>query len=251
MSTDVRDMEKGAVEAAVAAAGELRGVVSGLSAALVWGWSVKHVPTVAEITVPANRHWHRRCHPGVKLRRLDLHPGDVDGFVTTQLRTVLDCARKLPFDEALSVADSALHHGLDPEELTRAAARTLGRGAANIRRIADLANGAADNAFESCLRAIAIQVPGLSVSPQISIRVPTFLGRPDLVDEHLRIIIEADSFEFHGTRQALMADAQRYNRFVANGWIVLRFTWEDVMHHPDLVYEVLVDVVAERTRTAG
>lgn len=251
MSTYVRDMEKGAIEAAVAAAGELRGVISGLSAALMWGWSVKHVPTVAEITVPANRHWHRKRHPGVRLRRLDLHPGDIDGVVTTRLRTVLDCARKLPFDEALCVADSALHNGLDPDELIAAGNRTLGRGAANIRRIAALANGAADNAFESCLRAIAIQVPGLSVTPQVSIREPGFLGRPDLVDEHLRIIIEADSFEFHGTRQALVADAQRYNRFVANGWLVLRFTWEDVMLHPELVYEVLVDVVAERTRIAG
>ena len=251
MSIYVREAEKGAAEAAVAAAGDLRGVVSGLSAAVVWGWSVKHVPTVAEVTVPADRHWHRKRHPGVRIRRLDLHPSDVDGLVTTPVRTVLDCARRLPFDEALCVADSALHNGLDPDELAATADRTLGRGAANVRRIAALANGAAENAFESCLRAIAIQVPGLSVTPQVAIREPAFLGRPDLVDVALRIIIEADSFEFHGTRQALVTDAQRYNRFVANGWLVLRFTWEDVMHHPDLVHEVLVDVVAERTRTAG
>ena len=61
----------------------------------------------------------------------------------------------------------------------------------------------------------------------------TFLGRPDLVDEHLRIVVEADSFEWHGERAALRADARRYNAFVVNGWLVLRFCWEDVMFHPD------------------
>ena len=136
MSINVRDNEKALAEAAAAAAGELRGIVSGLSAAVMWSWSVKHVPTVPEVTVPANRHWHRNRPRGVKLRRLDLHPGDVDGIVTTRLRTVLDCTRKLPFDEALCVADSALRSGLDPDEFAIAASRTLGRGAANIRRIA-------------------------------------------------------------------------------------------------------------------
>ena len=36
---------------------------------------------------------------------------DVEGWATSKVRTVLDCAAELPFDEALAVADSALRHG--------------------------------------------------------------------------------------------------------------------------------------------
>ncbi len=68
--------------------------------------------------------------------------------------------------------------------------------------------------------------------------------RPDLVDDDLGVAIEADSFEWHGGRAALSKDARRYNLLVVGGWLVLRFSWEDVMFHPDYVREVLVAVVA-------
>ena len=37
-----------------------------------------------------------------------------------------------------------------------------------------------------------------------------------------RLILEADSFEWHGSRRALVRDARRYNNFVIAGWLVLR-----------------------------
>ena len=53
-----------------------------------------------------------------------------------------------------------------------------------------------------------MDLPGLTVEPQVSIRAGhEFLGRPDLVDERLGIILEADSFEWHGDRAALARDA--------------------------------------------
>lgn len=245
----MNEEEKALAVAAIAAAEQLRGVVSGLSAALVWGWSVKHVPLRPEVTIPRSRRIRRSIARGVVVRRLDIPACDVDGVVTTRLRTVIDCSRKLPFDEALCVADSALRLGVGREELVAAADRTFGPGAGSVRRVAHLAHQGAANAFESCLRAIAIQVDGLEVEPQVRIAEPDFLGRVDLADRRLRIIIEADSFEFHGTRRALVEDAGRYNRFVAAGWIVLRFTWEDVMLHPEVVHEALSGAVADRLRS--
>ncbi len=44
--------------------------------------------------------------------RVDLPDSDVEGRVTTPLRTVIDCSRTLPFPEGLAVADSALRRGL-------------------------------------------------------------------------------------------------------------------------------------------
>lgn len=83
--------------------------------------------------------------------------------------------------------------------------------------------------------------------PQVAIRDPHFLGRPDLVDEKLRIVLEADSFEWHGSRFALARDARRYNRLAVRGWLVLRFAWEDVVLHPEDVRVVLTAAVHERT----
>ncbi|TQL69720.1 uncharacterized protein DUF559 [Nocardioides albertanoniae] len=245
----MNDDEKAVARAAVEAAERLRGVVSGLSAALLWGWSLKHVPSRPEVSIPKTRRVRRKRAQGVVVRRLDIPPCDIEGPVTTKLRTALDCLRRLPFDEALCVADSALRLGVERDELVAAAERTLGPGAGNVRRVAHLAHGGAANAFESCLRVIALQVDGLDVEPQVRIAEPDFLGRVDLADRRLRIIVEADSFEFHGTRRALVEDAGRYNRFVAAGWIVLRFTWEDVMLHPEVVREVLEGAVADRVRS--
>lgn len=102
----------------------------------------------------------------------------------------------------------------------------------------------AANPFESVARAIALDVPGLQVTPQVTIRESGLVARCDLVDERLRIVIEADSFEWHGGRAALARDARRYNLLTVNGWIVLRFAWEQVMHEPAFVREVLVAAVA-------
>jgi len=70
------------------------------------------------------------------------------------------------------------------------------------------------------------------------------IGYADLADPDLRLAIEADSYEFHAGRGAFRADVHRYNAFVRDGWVVLRFLWADVMHQPDYVRAVLTDVVA-------
>lgn len=87
-------------------------------------------------------------------------------------------------------------------------------------------------------------MPGLDVEPQVLITDGDFTVRPDLVDPRRRVVLEADSFEWHGKRSALASDTRRYNMLVINRWIVLRFCYEDVMFHPDEVRRVLVAVAA-------
>ena len=66
--------------------------------------------------------------------------------------------------------------------------------------------------------------------------------RPDLVDARLKIALEADSFEHHGSRKALVLDCVRYDNLVADGWTVLRFAWEQVMYEPAWVRSTLLAV---------
>lgn len=175
------------------------------------------------------------------LHRGDLLPDEVRGLVTSREVTLVQCLRTLPFDEALAVADSALRNGEPPSTLRRIRASVRGPGAPGVRRVCDEATDLAANPFESVLRAIALDVPGLRVEPQ---RYVAESVRPDLVDLDLGLVLEADSFEWHGGRAELRRDARRYNQMVTDGWIVLRFAWEDVMFDQDRVRSCLVAAVA-------
>lgn len=230
-----------------AAAVALHGVLSHRSAALAHGWAVHTAPSKPEITVARSRRIAPVRHADVLLHRADLAPDDLDGHLTSADRTLVDCLRSLPFAEALAVADSALRSGFRPERLLALARDARGPGSPQVRRVAALADGRAANPFESALRAICLGVGGLEVVPQLDVFDPGWLGRPDLVSVRLRVVLEADSFEWHGRREALERDARRYNAFVAAGWLILRFTWSDVMFRPDEVARTLASVVERRT----
>jgi very-short-patch-repair endonuclease len=231
---------------------EVTGHVCLVSAALAHGWKVKTVPERPQIAVPKDRRIDAARRDEMHLTWVDLRDEHVEGLCTTAARTLEMCGRRLPFDEALTIADSALRDGFPRPELDALARAARGPGAARLRRVAAHADGRADNPFESVLRATALDVPGLHVVPQVRIRGDLGLVvRSDLVDQRLRIVLEADSFEWHGDRAALRRDARRYDLLVANGWIVLRFAWEDVMHDQAWVRSVLAATVTRTERTVG
>ena len=73
----------------------------------------------------------------------------------------------------------------------------------------------------------------------------------DLADETLELVLEADSFEFHGERVAFGRDCERYDELVSRGWLVLRFTWEQVMLRPAWVARVIERTVRRRQAERG
>jgi very-short-patch-repair endonuclease len=185
----------------------------------------------------------------VRVRFVDLPPEDVSRAAVVPGAAVMQCAARMPFDEALAVADSALRHrDVGPRELLDRAESMPARNRTRCLRVAENADGRAANPFESVLRAIAIDVPGLQVEPQVWV---DGIGRPDLLDRTRRIVLEADSFEFHGRRQALKGDCERYNAFVTAGWTVIRFAWEHVMFEPSYVGSVLHAVVQPPAQALG
>ncbi len=230
--------------AGLKAAASLSGHASHRSAAAAHGWEIGTQPEQPEVVVPRNRKVEPHRRHGVDLRWRDLDPHEKDGLVTSKHRTVIDCAKDLPFTEALAVADSALRHGdVDLDELARLAHRLPSTGRAQGLRVVEHASPLADNPFESMLRALALDVPGLEVRPQVWIEELGFRGRPDLVDVTRRIVIEAESFEFHGKRRALKHDCERYTGLTVRGWTVVRFAWEHVMFEQDYVRQALLALV--------
>ena len=222
------------------AAVRLTAVVCLRSAAAHHGWELKTQPSVPDLMVRRGRKLSPGQRVGVSVHWANLAPDQVEAGVTTPLRTLVDCARALPFDEALAIADSALRSGA----VTRAELEGIdvrGAGAHAVRRVLEHADARATNPFESVLRALCIDA-GLAVTPQAVLDLGTGEVRPDLVCPVLRLVLEADSWTFHATRKAHRRDCARYNLLVVRGWRVLRFTWEQVMHDQRYVRWVLAEL---------
>ncbi len=61
----------------------------------------------------------------------------------------------------------------------------------------------------------------------------------DAVWTQQRVVVELDGYEFHRTRGAFERDRERDARLAADGWLVLRFSWRQVIHEPETVIEAL------------
>jgi very-short-patch-repair endonuclease len=225
-----------------AAARAQGGVVSHVSAAVLHGFSVLELPAKPHITVPRGQH-RRLSSVDCELHWADGVPSD--GRVTGKLRTVLDCARTLPFDAALAIADSALRLGaVDRSQLLIGAAELSGPGCLRARRVAAAADGRAESPLESVLRSILIEADIDGFEPQVVVRDDGFSARIDLGHPGLLIALEADSFAHHGTRKALTRDCRRHVNLTIRGWRLLRFSWEDVMFDREWVVDVIRQAVA-------
>ncbi|MDR7252092.1 very-short-patch-repair endonuclease [Nocardioides sp. BE266] len=207
---------------------EVGGHLRLLSAAAHLGWETQWPARYPQVVARAKPE-----HPVDGELVCDTLPrNDLDGWSTSHLRTVLDCAAELPFSEALAVADSALRHGDLTHDDLMASLRP--DTPAHVRKVLEHATHLAANPFESALRAILVDA-GIDVVPQWETTVSGVTYHPDLADPFHALAIEADSWAFHAGRPEHDADCLRYNALVVAGWTVLRFTWEQVMFAPDVV----------------
>jgi very-short-patch-repair endonuclease len=235
-----------ALPPALKTATALSGVLSHENAAEYWLLKTVARPTTVHVTVPPGAH--RPAKKGVTLH----YAQTSDEGVTSPLRTVLDCARTMPFREGLAIADSALRGELvSKEELLEAAHRLTNRGSRRALSVIQHSTPEAANPFESALRAVTITAGLDGFVPQLLICEDALNYRVDLGDPVLRLVAEADSFEFHGSPQALEMDCRRYDELISRGWLVLRFSWGQVMFDPEWVRDKLVATYSLRAGQRG
>lgn len=220
------------------AAARVAGSLSHVSAAQHHGWKVKRPPEKIQVVVPRGRRLSTERREG-----LEIFHGPIDGIVTDKVRTVIDCARLLPFDEALGIADSALRDpAVTMEALLEAARASPRTGRSRVLRVLKYADPGAANTFETSLRALCIEA-GFNVETQVKI------GHAfcDVADRTRRVAIEGDSYRYHSDPDGFYRDVRRHTGFARRGWLVLRFTVEDVLESPDYVLAVLHDVLIQRS----
>jgi very-short-patch-repair endonuclease len=121
-----------------------------------------------------------------------------------------------------------------------------GPGCPNARRTAAAATRLSGSFLESILRALLIEAGIDGFEPQVLVSNGRFRARVDLGHRRARLALEADGFEFHGSRRDFAADCHRYDELVAAGWLVLRLTYEQVIGDPAWVVATVRGALAQR-----
>jgi len=222
------------------------GVLSHTSAALAWRLPVLAAPPKPHVTIPPNRN--AKAGPPAVLHWADLPAIDRSRGRTSLERTVIDCARMLPFGEALAVADAALTTGrLTAEELVAATVRSRDRDRPNAVKVATAADARSESFLESILRSLLLETDIGGFEPQVHVDTPGGRVRVDLGNRAVRIALEADGYAFHGSPAKFVQDCRRYDDLVSAGWLVLRFAYQQVLGDPEWVIATIRSALAQRS----
>lgn len=150
----------------------------------------------------------------------------------TAFRCALRCADR---EQLVAIADSLLHRGL----ASLAELRAWAAGAPDARRRwLDLLDDRAESGTESMVR-LRLRPLGISLRVQVQVwrgrRVDLLIGD--------RLIIECDSVEHHTDLAAYQRDRRYDRRHVAEGYLVLRLTWQQVHDEwPEIEQQILAIV---------
>lgn len=234
--------------------------ISGLSAAYLWGVDLLPLGGTAPVSVVLPEPARMRPHPRIRVSYAPLSgPQDVTTFanlpLTTGVRTAFDLGRQLRRAEALVAVDALLHRRVAKRAVLAnyLDARPGWAGNVQLREVLSLAEPLSESPMETRLRLILHDagLPTVTVQHDIADeRSGRFLARVDLAYPGLRIAIEYEG-DHHRERAHFRRDVARLNALRAAGWLVLRFTADDVLGQPGRVVEQVVAAIDERRGRAG
>jgi hypothetical protein len=220
-------------------------VVSGRSAAVLWGVDLAGAEDDVELTVPPTGHPRRV--PGLRVRRASL-PGEHvlerrGVLVTSAAATAVRLAAMLPLDDAVVAVDQVIATGAVALEPVRAlAAVARGRGCARARAACALADGRAGSPRETRLR-LMIGRSGLPQPvAQFTVRHEgRFVARVDFAWPEHRLALEYDGL-WHAESGQFAKDRQRLNELRAADWDVL-FVTSGHLRRPDGLFAQLARIL--------
>ena len=169
--------------------------------------------------------------------------------VTTPMRVAVDLGAVVSAEVVETVLDRAeiarLFTVAAVEWELAAVARPGRRGAGPLRTVLDrraLLDSPPDGMLEPRFARLLKQA---GLPPAVfQLRVGRY--EIDFAYPELMIAIEVDGYGPHASRRAFQSDRDRQNVLVGRGWMVLRFTWADVVRRPDHVARVIRSAIGQR-----
>lgn len=238
--------------AALLAAGK-GAVLSHSSAARRLGLAVPRDESV-HITISASRKAKVR---GAKVwRSRNLGRSDITNRgcvrLTKVARTMIDLASILDDGWLRAALDSAIR--LNRSNLGWISRLLAGRrpGRRGVRRLRALVDEyrRGDEVPDSVLESLALELAkATGHAPQLHYNVlegARHVAEVDLAWPELRLCVQLDGYQHHGTREAFVSDRVRDRALFRLGWSTLRFSSEDVIGDPDAVVDDFVLAVQSR-----
>ena len=190
----------------------------------------------------------------IRHRSLDLVAGDIETVrdipTTSVPRLLVDIGAVLPVVLVERLVERAVGRQLtNPGELAAMlyrVARKGRRGAGALRQVLRQ-RGLGSRAGESELEEIFVRLCSTFGVPLPSFQHWIVVGgqwrKLDFAYVDEKIAIEIDGYEFHTSRTAFVDDRVRQNDLIAAGWRVLRFTYDQLVRHPETVIRQLLAVL--------
>jgi len=226
--------------------------LSGPTAAALHGFEGFRLAPPFHLVLPRHRNVRRI---GVVIHTSDhldlLDKATAAGLpVTSPARTLIDLAAMTPTTAMTAALDGALRDGLISESFLHgriAALRGRGRhGVPALLRViegAEIIRGAHSWLERELLRVLDLAGVPRPVPQQVLGRRGDRLIRVDFRFPGTPVVIEVLGYRWHRTGAQLQSDAERMNRLVLDGFIVLQFTYTDVVERPEQVVQRIVEAL--------
>ncbi|MEX5294612.1 hypothetical protein QYM41_04930 [Kocuria sp. CPCC 205268] len=208
------------------------------SAALVHGLRLRRVPARLHTLTRPGEGTHNG-YSGVVRHQERLPETDVvtiDGLrATSGERTLLDCARLLPFADAVVLADQAHRFGLTRIQLENRLPEWAGRrGVRRARRVLDAMDTRSESVGETLTRLLLAEsgLPAPELQWVIVGRTGSY--RADFAWPELWLVLEFDGESKYSDAAAgvIRNERRREVEIQELGWTVIRVGWHDVVRCP-------------------
>ncbi|HEY5821895.1 MAG TPA: DUF559 domain-containing protein [Propionibacteriaceae bacterium] len=161
------------------------------------------------------------------------------------LRTAIMLEAALPGSGITLIDRAKQKRWVCQDDLEHSFRRNKGtRGSRAMRRLLDRTGDRAHSELERMavrlLRAAGITGFTLNHKTRLSSGRPVEL---DIAFKDRRFVIELDGYAYHSNPDAHRADLRRANELMADGWIVRRFTYADLLNDPDGFIRCVLEVL--------
>jgi very-short-patch-repair endonuclease len=163
--------------------------------------------------------------------------------VTAVARTIVDLADRPELEHVL---DAALHKRLTTVDRMKEYVKPLRTkpGLKRLRRLLDdrekgLLTTELERRFDDLLQRSTLPYPARQHP------IGAYFADFAYVEE--RIVLELDGGESHMRKEVFEHDRLRQNEIVLSGWLVIRFTWDDVTQRRDYVIRTVRQAIVERS----